>query len=187
MTGFEEFIKMFGNFTISDLVHVILAGAFLFLIYRKVRDYLVKRYEADKKKDEQLEEALEAIRKYPEYRQQSISIQKSLEREIQELRRAQEDQTSRLVQMEDDTARMERNQLRDRLLENYRYFTSKEHNPMQAWTKMESEAFWELFSDYESVNGDGYVHTVVQPAMNLLTVIDMNDEEDIAELMQHRT
>ena len=45
MTGFEEFLKMFGSFTISDLVHVILACAFLFLIYRKVRDYLVKRYE----------------------------------------------------------------------------------------------------------------------------------------------
>ena len=178
MTGFEEFLKMFGSFTISDLVHVILACAFLFLIYRKVRDYLVKRYEADKKRNEQIEEALEAVRKYPEYRKQSVAIQESLEKEIQELRKAQEEQTSRLMQMEDDTARMERN---------YRYFTSKEHNPLQAWTRMESEAFWELFSDYEKVNGNGYVHTVVQPAMNLLKVIEMSDEEDIAELMKHRT
>lgn len=187
MTGFEEFLKMFGSFTISDLVHVILACAFLFLIYRKVRDYLVKRYEADKKRNEQIEEALEAVRKYPEYRKQSVAIQESLEKEILELRKAQEEQTSRLMQMEDDTARMERNKLRDRLLENYRYFTSKEHNPLQAWTRMESEAFWELFSDYEKVNGNGYVHTVVQPAMNLLKVIEMSDEEDIAELMKHRT
>ena len=37
---------------------------------------------------------------------------------------------------------------------------------------MESEAFWELFRDYEDVNGDGHMHTVVQPAMNLLKVID---------------
>ena len=41
-----------------------------------------------------------------------------MEKEIQELRKAQEEQTSRLMQMEDDTARMERNKLRDRLLEN---------------------------------------------------------------------
>lgn len=187
MTGFEDFLEMFGRFTISDLVHVILAGAFLFLIYRKVRDYLVKRYEADKEKDKRLKEALEAVRKYPEYRQQSLAIQKSLEAEILELKNAQEEQIARLVQMEDDTARMERNKLRDRLLQNYRYFTSKEHNPLQAWTRMESEAFWELFSDYEKVNGNGYVHTVVQPAMNLLTVIEMGDEEDVAELMKHRT
>lgn len=186
MTGFTEFMNMFGSFTISDLAHVILAGAFLFLIYKKVKEYLVKKYEADREKDKQLQEALETVRKYPEYRQQSVAIQEALKKEIQELKEAQKEQTERLVHMEDDTVRMKRNELRDRLLENYRYFTSKEHNPLQAWTKMESEAFWELFSDYESVNGDGYVHTVVQPAMNLLAVIEMGDDEDIAELMRNR-
>ena len=40
---------------------------------------------------------------------------------------------------------------------------------------MEAEAFWELFKEYEDAGGDGYIHTVVQPAMNLLKVIDIED------------
>lgn len=42
---------------------------------------------------------------------------------------------------------------------------------------MEAEAFWELFSDYEEAGGNGYMHTVVQPAMNRLTVIDLPRRE----------
>ena len=38
---------------------------------------------------------------------------------------------------------------------------------------MESEAFWDLFKEYEEADGDGYMHTEVQPAMNLLTVLEM--------------
>lgn len=40
---------------------------------------------------------------------------------------------------------------------------------------MEAEAFWELIGEYEKRDGNGYVHTVVIPAMNLLTVVEMNE------------
>ncbi|MDO4315626.1 MAG: hypothetical protein Q4C45_07590, partial [Oscillospiraceae bacterium] len=140
----------------------------------------------EKERDKQLKEALEAVRKYPEYRQQSIEIQQKLESEIQGLRLAQQENTSKLITMEEDSKRRERNKLRDRLLQNYRYYTSKEHNPAKAWTRMESDAFWELFGDYEGTDGNGYVHTVVQPEMNLLTVIEMDDTGGIADLMKQR-
>ena len=45
---------------------------------------------------------------------------------------------------------------------------------------MEAEAFWELFKEYEDAGGDGYIHTVVQPAMNLLKVIDIEDAVSVA-------
>ena len=67
----------------------------------------------------------------------------------------------------------ERNKLRDKLLQSYRYYIDIQKNPNQSWTKMESEAFWALFRDYEDMNGDGYIHTVVQTAMELLKVIDI--------------
>ena len=51
---------------------------------------------------------------------------------------------------------------------------------------MEAEAFWELFKDYEDVDGDGYVHSEVQPAMNLLEVIEMEDTEKVTQLMKSR-
>ena len=88
--------------------------------------------------------------------------------------------------MEKSTQRRERNKLRDRLLQNFRYFTSKEKNSMQAWTRMEAEAFWELFKDYEDADGNGYVHSEVQPAMNLLELVEVDDTESVAQLMKSR-
>ncbi len=116
----------------------------------------------------------------------TIRIQEKLENEIQELRKAHDEHTCRLLQMEENSQRRERNKLRDRLLQNYRYYTSKEHNPRQEWTRMESETFWECFADYENMNGNGYMHSVVQPEMNLLGIIEMDDASGIAELMHSR-
>ena len=172
--------------TVAYVVKFIMAVAFLVYVGKKVNDYLTKRHDAEKKKNEQLRKALEAVEKYPEYRKQSVEIQKKLENEIQELRKLQEENAERLNRMENDMKRRERNKCRDTLLQNFRYFTSREKNPMQAWTRMESEAFWELFKDYEGADGNGYVHSEVQPAMNRLDIIEMHDADRITELMKSR-
>lgn len=186
MTGFDEFVNLFGSFTVKDILLAILAIIFLRHAYKKVEAYFLAKFKAKKEKEDLLNDVLAAVKKYPEYRQQSMEIQQALKEDIRELREAQQEQLARLTEMEDNSDRMERNRLRDKLLENYRYFTSKEHNPMQAWTRMESDSFWSLFGDYEKVNGDGYIHTVVQPAMELLPVIDMSDDDSVAELMRTR-
>lgn len=173
MKGYDQFVNVFGEITLLHVAEVIIACIFLYFVYKKFKDYLVKNHEITKKRDEQIKEALEAVRKYPEYRQQSIQIQKSLEDEIQVLREMQEETTNRLVQMEELTKRRERNKLRDLLLQNYRYYTNRDLNPSHSWTRMEAEAFWELFRDYEEAGGDGYMHTVVQPAMEELTIIEI--------------
>ena len=36
------------------------------------------------------------------------------------------------------------------------------------WSKLEKDAFWDLFDDYEKRGGDGYIHTIVEPAMREL-------------------
>ena len=117
-----------------------------------------------------------AIDKYPEYRAQSIRVQKELEQKIGELKKSQDANTKKLHQMEETQMRESRNRLRDTLLERYRYYTDASRNPSQSWTSMESEAFWELFGDYERAGGDGYMHTEVQPAMNRLHVVDRRDQ-----------
>ena len=94
---------------------------------------------------------------------------------IEELKRSQDANTERLKIMEESQKKLERNKLRDRILQSYRYFTDKDRNPAQTWNRMEAEAFWELIGEYEKRDGDGYVHTVVIPAMNLLTVVEMNE------------
>ena len=173
MTGFNEFIDLFGEFTIAQFIGIILCFSFMFAIYKKTKEYLISRYEANRKKDEQLEEALAAIRKYPEYRQQSIQIQQKLEGVIKTLQQKQEETNEQLNQMQEENKRRERNKLRDRLLQSHRYYTNPQFNPRKSWTSMEAEAFWELFHDYEDAGGNGYMHTVVQPEMEQLLVVEI--------------
>lgn len=173
MKGLNEFLFLFGDITVSQIVTFLLALTFVVYVGKQVRDYFIKKYEAEKVKDEQLKEALEAVRKYPEYRQQSIKIQELLEGEIQELRVNQKELLERLVQMEEERKVRDRNKLRDILLQNYRHYTNKETNPTQTWTRMESEAFWELFKDYENAGGNGYMRSTVMPAMERLIVVEV--------------
>ena len=57
---------------------------------------------------------------------------------------------------------------------------------MKAWSEMEADAFWKIFKDYEDLEGDGYVHSEVQPTMNDLEKIPMHETEKITELMKSR-
>ena len=40
------------------------------------------------------------------------------------------------------------------------------------WSKLEKDAFWDLFDDYEKRGGNGYIHSIVEPAMRELREID---------------
>lgn len=179
MTGLDQFLDLFGNITVLNLVQFILAVVFIVIIFKKIKDYLddkqermIQEYEKNKERDRKLQIALDAIDQYPKYRQQSIEIQQHLEGEIQALRKSQQENTRRLVEMEETSKRRELNKLRDRLIESYQYYTDPKRNPELCWTRMEAEAFWELFKDYEEDGGNGYIHSVVQPAMNLLRIVE---------------
>ena len=180
MVGLEQFLELFGNVTVTGIVTFVLAIFFGYRIYKEVVKFLdnkknlaIQKHEAEKKKDEQLKSVLEEVSKYPEYREQSRAIQKEFRDEIDGLRVAQQSIQDTLKDMQERQDRRERNKLRNKLLQSYRYYTDLEKNPSQSWTRMESEAFWALFKDYEDAGGDGYMHTVVQPAMSLLKVIDI--------------
>ena len=176
MTGLNQFLELFGQVTLSTVVGLVLAGVFLYMVYKKIREYLIDRYEAEKNRDQKINEALDAVHKYPEYRAQSVAIQQSLEQEIQVIRESVERYEARLESMEETNRRRECNKLRDRLLQSYRYYTNPHMNPSLSWTRMEAEAFWGLFRDYEEAGGDGYMHTVVQPAMEKLRIRECGEE-----------
>ena len=200
MKGLDEFLELFGDITVSQIVTGIFAIVFMFFIYKQVKKYFDEkikahneRIEIEKKRDADIQEALTAVRKYPEYRQQSIKIQELLEREnqetrkqsikiqalleeeIQELRVMIQEDKQRIARVEEQEKRRERNKLKDMLLQHYRYYTNKERNPHQTWTQMEAEAFWDLFRDYEDLGGNGYMHTVVQPEMERLIIVHVGE------------
>jgi len=179
MIGNDEFLNLFGDFSMAHLVWFILATAFVISGYKKFRDYLVKKHEIEQKKDEKINKALAATEKYPEYRQQSLDIQKALNDQIQNLRNSQETLSEsqkmiieRLERMEERTIQRDKNKLRDILLQNHRFYTNRETNPTQSWTRVEFETFWALYNDYEESGGNGYMHTDVAPAMRKQRIVD---------------
>lgn len=40
------------------------------------------------------------------------------------------------------------------------------------WSKLEKDAFWELFEDYEERGGNGFIHSIVEPVMRELKETD---------------
>ena len=179
MKNFEAFLTVFGDVTVADLAVVISAFVFLFFVYKEIKKFIdakikshQEKVEEEKKQREKLEAAYCVTQKYPAYHQESIDIRDSLRREIKEIRDNFKLIIDRLEEIEDQNKKRECSKLRDMLLQNYRYYTNKAQNPSQSWTRMESEAFWELFREYEAAGGNGYMHTEVQPAMERLIVVE---------------
>lgn len=100
MKWLDEFLAVFGNYTIAQAVVVIGAFVFLFLIYKQVKKYFTEKAEAlkqkveaeikekdarekaEKDRDEKLGKAMDAIGEYPEYRKQSLEVQRQLTKSI---------------------------------------------------------------------------------------------------------
>lgn len=179
MTGLNEFLQIFGDVTVSQIVTWALVFVFLVLLYKQIKkfvDHEIEKHEkaeAEKKAyKEKIESSYSVTQKYPAYHQESIDIRNSLEQEIKEIRDRFSIIMDRLDEIEEQNKKRECSKLRDMLLQNYRYYTNEKQNPSKSWTKMESEAFWELFHEYEATGGNGYMHTVVQPEMERLMIIE---------------
>lgn len=182
----DYFLKIFGDYPISNLVYIIAAILFLYGVYKKIEKYFKDKALEDKEKDERIQKVIDQAEQYPIWHQQSLDIQKQFTETINELKQGQMEHQKKLEEIEAENQRRERNKLRDRLLQSYRYYTSKDKNPMQAWSEMEADVFWNMFGDYEEAHGNGHMHTEVQPAMRRLEVVEMNDTERIEELMKSR-
>lgn len=173
MNTYNAFVEMFGNITLLEVV--LCVGAILFMcgIYKNVSDKIVEKHDAEQEREAKLEESYDCVHnKYPEYRQQSLQIQKELTTRMDTMGQAIDRLAQRLAKMEDDDNRRERNRLRDLLLQNFRYYTNKDTNPSQTWTRVEAETFWELYREYEGSGGNGFMHTDVAPVMRRLRIVD---------------
>lgn len=180
MKYLEQFLAVFGDVTLGELVTFALAIFFLYAIYKEIKKFNdakikehQKKAEEEKIQKEKIELAYAVTQKYPTYHQESIDIRDGLKKEIQEIRDYCSTLMKRFEEIEEQNKKRECSKLRDMLLQNYRYYTSETQNPSKSWTRMESEAFWELFREYEEAGGNGYMHTEVLPAMERLDVIEV--------------
>lgn len=143
--------------------------------------------------EERLAKVEEAVGHYPEYREQSLSIQSQLQQAdtaIVDICREIKDDVVANREMLDTRLkaleRREKNSLRAKILNEYRLYTDENKNPMQAWSEMEHHSFFQLVEDYESLGGNDYVHGTILPAMNELDVISMSDLSGLKELYSSR-
>ena len=104
------------------------------------------------------------------YRQQSLNKQANIDVKFDDVNNKIDELKELILNHYEETKVLKRNELREKLLTNYRYYTSLEQNPSQSWNEMEADAFWHLFKDYEKLNGNGFMHTTVKPAMEKLDV-----------------
>ena len=179
MKELDAFVNVFGDITILNAVELIAALVFIYVVYKKISSFIIEQHEIQQLKDAQLQEALDGVHKYPEYRQQSLEIQKELTENIKELRATQQELREtqqaiikQLLEMEEQKKQKERNKLRDLLLKYYRRYANLEINPSQSWPRIEAEAFWALFNDYEEAGGNGHMKDTVAPAMRSLNIVD---------------
>lgn len=145
----------------------------------KLIDSLCKRFGITTKWSKR---ELEQKRKLDEHEEAIRSLTMS----VGKIDQSVQDIADKLEQEQEKSDKRERNKLRDKLLQNYRYYTNREKNPTLSWSEMESDAFWQMFKDYEDLGGDGYLHTEVQNAMNRLNVIRMDDTEELLRMMSGR-
>ena len=169
----DEFINLFGHITVSNIIYFILACGFVYKVYTTIRDFFANKAEDDIRHKQEILDMIDAVKELTKDKTKMLETQKAMQTQLVQLYSAQQANSERLTQLETNINNRERNKLRDRILQSYRYYTNKEANPSQTWTRMEAEAFWELFKDYEDAGGNGYIHTVVQPAMECLTIVEI--------------
>ena len=175
-------------------VFVSLLVTFIFNKVSGMPAEIKKQKKEQQQKITNLETRIEAVEEtvshYPEYRAQSLKIQRELQCKdesilsvCEKIEKIGQKLDDRLIELE----RREKNSLRAKILNEYRLYTNERKNPMKAWTEMEHHSFFKLVEDYESLGGNDYVHGTILPAMNELDIIPMDRLTKIKELYDSRT
>ena len=182
----DYFLQAFGEMTLGSAIIFIAALVVVGIFIIKGYKFVVSFHDRIQEKDETLTKVVEKTENLDGELKKISETQTSIISSIDKICDSQERLTRQITSFEDVMKTQSCNKLRDRIIQSYRYYTSAEKNPFQAWTEMEKDAFNRLFIDYENLGGDGYVHTTIEPAMHALEVIDMSDYEGLTELMKSR-
>ena len=105
--------------------------------------------------------------KHEEDTQQSIKHDKIIKEELSMLTNTVNSIATNLEDMERKNNETKVKELKDTLINYY-----NKYRVVGEWSELEKEAFWELFEDYEARGGNGFIHSIVEPVMRELKVVD---------------
>lgn len=74
----DEFLQVFGNLTVASVAVVIAALVFVWKLYTIAKNHMIERYKKEEEKERKVQQIIEQASHYPEWRKQSLDIQKSL-------------------------------------------------------------------------------------------------------------
>ena len=157
---------------------------------KKIINNLILRMDSQEQNIKKLQDVVD---KLPQYREQSLQIQAELKEadiSVKELCETIKNEVvenrKEVMQKLDRLEEREKNALRAKILEEHRFYTDEQRNPLKAWSEMEEHSFRKLVEDYEALGGNDYVHEIVLPDMNRLDVISMQDLARLKELYDSR-
>ena len=157
---------------------------------KKIVNNLILRIDSQEQNIKKLQDIVD---KLPQYREQSLQIQAELKEadvSVKELCETIKNEVvenrKEVMQKLDRLEEREKNALRAKILEEHRFYTDEQRNPLKAWSEMEEHSFRKLVEDYEALGGNDYVHEIVLPDMNRLDVISMQDLIRLKELYDSR-
>lgn len=98
---------------------------------------------------------------------QSIRHDERLKEDLQNVSNKIDTLSNQITSMQNKMDETEMAKLKDTLIAYY-----KKYKDIGEWSELEKDAFWDLFKSYESHGGNGFIHSVVEPVMRELNIID---------------
>lgn len=114
-----------------------------------------------------VEDLKELHNKHEEDTKQSIRHDELIRNDLVALTTTVNSIASNLDDMKKKNNETKVKELKDTLINYY-----NKYKVIGEWSKLEKDAFWELFEDYESRGGNGFIHSMVEPVMRELKEID---------------
>lgn len=180
--GQQEFLNLFGNLSLSDIVVYALAIEWIYSGGKRIYNWFKCQY----KEEEKTDEAITNAAKLPDFHQESIKERNRIDGRLDQIELSIKSIVKRLDEADERQRKKDLSDTQTSLLQAYQYYTNSKRNPMQAWTSLEKKSFMDAFEIYKSKGGDGYMDENVAPAMATLIEIPMSDENGMNELRTSR-
>lgn len=112
----DEFLQVFGTLTVASVAVVIAALVFVWKLYTIAKNHMIERYKKEEEKERKVQQIIEQASHYPEWRKQSLDIQKSLWEAIDTVKKAQLNNIERLEVLTREIGQSEATTCRYRIL-----------------------------------------------------------------------
>lgn len=86
----DAFIEVFGDMKVATVVVIIAALVFIYKLYTIAKNHLIEKYKQEEEKERKVKEVIEQAKKYPEWHEQSLAIQKKFSDAISSIEQAQQ-------------------------------------------------------------------------------------------------